>query len=69
MRLFVLRWRDVTDRFEQLTVNEPVNPLHECQFNRIDGARRSTPANDFGFEPAYDRLGHCVVVRIADAAD
>jgi len=66
---FVFGWWDVSDGFEDALVVEPVDPFEGGVFDVVESVPRFTPVDDFGLVEAVDRLGHRVVVGIADGAD
>ena len=67
----VLRFggRDVSDRFEQAAIVEPVDPFQRCELDGLQAAPWPAPVNHLGLEEADHRLGERVIVAVADAAD
>src|SRR5579863_1133046 len=66
---FGLGGRDISDRFEQPAIIEPVDPFQGGELDRLDVAPGAAPVDDLGFVKTIDRLGEGVVVAVADAAD
>ena len=66
---FVFGWWDVSDGFEDALVVEPVDPFEGGVFDVVESVPRFTAVNDFDLVEAVDRLGHCIVVGIADGTD
>jgi hypothetical protein len=60
---------DISDRFEQATIVEPVDPYESGEFHRLGTAPRATPVDHLGLEQAVDRFGKRIVITVADAAD
>jgi len=54
--------RDVTDRFEQTAVVEPVDPLKGRVFDVVDAFPWPLPTDQLGLVEADDRLGESVVI-------
>ena len=54
--------RDVSDRFEQSPVVEPVDPLERGIFDGFEAAPRPASVDHLGFVEAVDGLGQSVVV-------
>ena len=54
---FILRWRHVTNRFEQPACVEPIDPLERGEFDGLDVSPRAVALNDLGLEEADDRFG------------
>ena len=50
VRGFVLRWRDVAERFKQTAVIEPVDPLEDGELDVFEGTPRPAPPNHLGLE-------------------
>jgi hypothetical protein len=61
--------RDISDRFKQATIVEPVDPFEGGEFHRLGAAPWATPVDYLGFEQAVDGFGERVVVAVADAAE
>ena len=66
---FGLGGRDISDRFEQASVVEPVDSFQRCVVDAFQAAPGTAPVNDFGFVGAVDCLRERVVETVADAAD
>jgi hypothetical protein len=66
---FGLGGRDISDRLEEASVVEPVDPFEGGVFDGLEAAPRPAPMDDLGLVEAVDGLGEGVVVRVADAAD
>ena len=66
---FRLGGRDISDRFEQATIVEPVDPFESGEFYRLGTASRAATVDHLGLEQAVDAFGERVVVTVADAAD
>src|SRR5207253_9542218 len=64
----VFGWRDVADRLEQPAVVEPVDPFERGVFHRVEIAPWTAAMDELRLEQPNDRLGHGVVVGIADTA-
>ncbi len=62
---FELSRRNVSDRFEQSSVIEPVDPFEGRELNFFKVAPRAVAPDDLGLEEPEDRLGQGVVVGIA----
>src|SRR3954452_13543172 len=60
---------DISDRFEQATIVEPVDPFEGGEFDCLSTPPRATPMDHLGLEQAVDRLGERVVETVANAAD
>lgn len=58
IRRFLLRPRDIADRFQQSAVIEPLDTFQCGIFDFVDVVPRSTAADDFIFEQAEGRPGH-----------
>lgn len=67
--LFGLGRRNISDRFEQAAVVEPVDPFEGCVFHGFKGFPGSFPVDDLGLVEAVDGFGQGVVVAVADASD
>ncbi len=65
---FVFGWWDVSDRLQDATVVEPVDPFKGGVLDVVESVPRSLSVDDFGLVEAVDRLRHCVVVAVADRA-
>jgi len=61
--------RDVSDRLEEATVVEPVDPFEGCVFDGLEAAPRTAAVDDLRLEQAVDRLGQGIVIAVADASD
>ena len=66
---FGLGGRDISDRFEQATIVEPVDPFEGGEFHGLRAAPRAAPVDYFGLEQAVDGFRKRVVVAVSDAAD
>ena len=66
---FELRRRHVTNRFEQPAVIKPIDPIERGVLDIVEMTPGTAAVNDLGFVESDDRLGECVVVRVAYAAD
>jgi len=60
---------NISDRFEQAPVVEPVDPLQRRVFGSLDVAPGALAPDDLGLVEADDAVGHRIVVRIADTSD
>ena len=60
---------DISDRFEQATIVEPVDPYESGEFHRLGTAPRATPVDHLGLEQAVDGFGERIVVAVTDTAD
>jgi hypothetical protein len=60
---------DISDRLQEASIVEPIDPFEGCELDGLEASPRSTPMDDLGLVEAIDRLGERVVVGIADAAD
>ena len=60
--------RDISDRFEQATIVEPVDPFEGGEFHRLGIAPRAAPVDQLSLEQAVDGFSKRVVVAVADAA-
>ena len=67
--MFGFRRRDVTDRFAQPPMVEPVGPFNRVVLDGFEAAPGSAPVDHHGFVEAVDGLGQSVVVAVADTAD
>ena len=56
-------------RFQKPPVVEPIYPVECGLLDVVEIAPWTTTVNDLGFVESDDRLGQCVVVRVADATD
>jgi hypothetical protein len=65
---FRLGGRDISDRFEQATIVEPIDPFEAGEFDRFGTPPGTTPVDHLGLEQTVDRLGERVVVAVSDAA-
>ena len=45
---------DISDRFEQATIVEPVDPFEGGEFHRLGAAPRAAPVDYLGLEQAVD---------------
>jgi hypothetical protein len=61
--------RDISDRFEQAPIVEPVDPFKRGEFHRLGTAPRAAAVDHLGLEQTVDGFGERVVVAVADAAD
>ena len=61
--------RDMADRLQKPAVVEPVDPFERGVLDRLQRSPRPAPMDHLGFVEPVDRLGECVVVAVADAAD
>src|SRR5216683_6052990 len=68
VRRLELCWRYIADWLQQPTVIEPVDPFERRVFHGLEVPPRTAPVNKLGLVKSNDRLGKCVVVRIAHAA-
>src|ERR1022692_4981109 len=68
VRRLELCWRYIADWLQQPTVIEPVDPFERRVFHGLEVPPRTAPVNKLGLVRSNDRLGKCVVVRIAHAA-
>ena len=66
---FVLGWWDVSYRFEDASVVEPVDPFQGCVLDVVESFPGSSSSDDFGPVEAVDRFSHRVIERIADGSD
>ena len=66
---FGLGGRDISDRLEEASSVEPVDPFESGVLDGFETAPWATPVDEFGLVEAVDRLGEGVVVAVADAAD
>ena len=66
---FGLGGRDISDRFEQATIVEPVDPFEGGEFDCLGTALRGTSVDYLRLEQAVDGFSERVVVTVADAAD
>jgi hypothetical protein len=60
---------DVADLTVESVVVEPVDVAQGGEFDLLEGAPGSVPADQFGLEQPDGRLGQAVVVAVADCAD
>jgi hypothetical protein len=60
---------DISDRFEQAPVVEPVDPFEGGEFHRLGAAPGAAAMDQLGLEQAIDGFGKRVVIAVADAAD
>ena len=65
---FGLCRRDVSDRFQQAAIVEPVDAFECGVFHGVEAAPWAAAMNDLGLEQAIDRFGQGIVIRIPDAA-
>ena len=63
----VLNGRNITNRFEQTAVIEPVYPLERGVLDLLDVPPRCPPSDHLGFVQAVNRFGQCVVIAVANA--
>ena len=66
---FGLGGRNISNRFEQATIVEPVDPFESGEFDRLGTAPRTAPMDDFGFEQSIDGFSERIVITVTDAAD
>jgi len=66
---FCLGGRDISNRFEQSTIVEPVDPLEGSEFDRFGTSPWATPVDHLGLEQTVDRFGERIVVAVSDAAN
>ena len=66
---FVFGWWDVSDRFEDPAVVEPVDPFQGGIFDVVESSPWSSSIDDFGLVEAVDCLSHSVIERISDRTD
>ena len=66
---FVFGRRDITDRFEQSPVVEPVNPFQGGELHVVDVFPRPPSANHFGLVEPDDGFRERVVVGISLRSD
>ena len=69
MLLFVLDWRDHSDRGVQASVVEPVDVFGDGELEVLDRFPRAAVADELGFEERVECLGEGVVVTVAAGAD
>jgi hypothetical protein len=62
-------WWNISDRFQQAAIVEPVDPFEGGVFDRYKAPPWATTMNDFRFEETVDCLSQCIVIGIPDAAD
>src|ERR1700761_4896302 len=62
---FGLGGRDISDRFEQATIVEPVDPFEGGKFHGFCTAPRAAPMDHLGLEQAVDGFGERVVVAVS----
>ena len=62
-------WRNVSDRLQQPSIVEPVDPFERGELDLFEAAPWPAPPDHFGFVESVDGLGEGVVVAVADAAD
>jgi len=58
---FDLGGRDISDRLEEASIVEPVDPFEGGELDGLEVAARSAPMDDLGLVEAVDRLGEGVV--------
>ena len=53
---FCLSGRDISDRFEQATIVEPIDPFEGGEFDRLGTAPRAAAVDYLGFEQVVDGI-------------